>query len=151
MNKFTYTLLSLLFFLPLSIMAQEELTIIENGESQNVTGMVITISDTEEYIDTATKLYLVKGTNTFMLGDVATDGTVNITDVTTLVSMVLDEIYSKIADVTEDNEVNIADVTTEVEINLSGGIGKTIVESYEVEDITNVWIKSSSATAVDQH
>ena len=151
MNKYIYTILSLLFFLPLSMMAQEEITIIENGESQAVTGTVITISNTEEYIDTATKLYQVTGTNTFMLGDVATDGTINITDVTTLVSMVLNGLYTKVADVDKDNIVNVTDVTIEVSTALGNGIGEEIVESYEVEDITNVWIKSSTATAVDQH
>ncbi len=137
--------------LPLSIMAQEDLTIIENGESQPVRGTVITISNTEEYIDTPTKLYQVTGTNTIMLGDVATDGTINITDVTTLVSMVLNGLYTKVADVDKDNIVNVTDVTIEVSTALGNGIGEEIVESYEVEDITNVWIKSSTATAIDQH
>ena len=55
MNKFTYILLSLLF-LPLGISAQEDITIVVNDESQTVTGTVITVSDTEEYIDTETHL-----------------------------------------------------------------------------------------------
>lgn len=152
MKKITYSLLSLLFLLPLSLSAQSEITIIENGESLDVTGTVITISEEEEYIDTDIKLYQVTGKNTFILGDVVEDGIINITDVTTMVSMVLEQAdYTKIADVNEDNDFNITDVTTEVEIALTGGQGEERVESYEVEDITDVWIKSNTATAVDQH
>ena len=152
MNKFTYSLLSLLLFLPLGISAQEDITIIVNDESQIVTGTVITISDTEEYIDTETNLYQVTGKNTFMLGDVVKDNIINVTDVTTLVGMVLDDAeYSKVADVNEDNIVNVTDVTTEVSVALDQGVGKIVVESYEAEDITNVWIKNKTAAAVDQH
>lgn len=152
MNKFTYSLLSLLLFLPLGISAQEDITIIVNDESQIVTGTVITISDTEEYIDTETNLYQVTGKNTFMLGDVVKDNIINVTDVTTLVGMVLDDVdYSKVADVNEDNIVNVTDVTTEVSVALDEGVGKILVESYEAEDITNVWIKNKTAAAVDQH
>ena len=152
MNKFTYSLLSLLLFLPLGISAQEDITIIVNNESQTVTGTVITISDTEEYINTDTNLYQVTGKNTFMLGDVVKDNIINVTDVTTLVGMVLDDVeYSKIADVNEDNMVNVTDVTTEVSVALDEGVGKTLVESYEAEDITNVWVKNKTAAAVDQH
>ena len=152
MNKFTYSLLSLLLFLPLGISAQEDITIIVNDESQIVTGTVITISDTEEYIDTETNLYQVTGKNTFMLGDVVKDNIINVTDVTTLVGMVLDDAeYSKVADVNEDNMVNVTDVTSEVSVALDQGVGKILVESYEAEDITNVWIKNKTAAAVDQH
>ena len=152
MNKFTYSLLSLLLFLPLGISAQEDITIIVNDESQIVTGTVITISDTEEYIDTETNLYQVTGKNTFMLGDVVKDNIINVTDVTTLVGMVLDDVdYSKVADVNEDNMVNVTDVTSEVSVALDQGVGKIVVESYEAEDITNVWIKNKTAAAVDQH
>ena len=152
MNKFTYSLLSLLLLLPLSISAQEDITIIVNDESHTVTGTVITISDTEEYINTETNLYKVTGKNTFMLGDVVKDNIINVTDVTTLVGMVLDDAeYSKVADVNEDDIVNVTDVTTEVSVALDEGVGKTLVESYEAEDITNVWVKNKTAAAVDQH
>ncbi|MBR5084983.1 MAG: hypothetical protein IKX33_10325 [Prevotella sp.] len=152
MKKITYSLLLMFFFLPLSISAQSEVTIIENGESQDETGTVITISEEEEYIDTDTKLYQVTGKNTFMLGDVIKDNIINVTDVTTLVGMVLDDAeYSKVADVNEDNIVNVTDVTSEVSVALDEGVGKILVESYEVEDITNVWIKNTTAAAVDQH
>lgn len=137
--------------LPLSMMAQEDVTIIENGESQQVTGTVITISNTEEYIDTATKLYQVTRKNTFMLGDLVKDNFINVADVTTMVDMVLNQEFSKLADLNKDNNVNIADLTTEVDIALDDGVGEVIVESYEVEDITDTWIKSNTATAVDQH
>ena len=136
--------------LPLSMMAQEDVTIIENGESQTKPGTVITISDTEEYIDTATKLYQVTGKNTFMLGDVVKDNMINVTDVTTLVTMVLYAEYSKVADVDKDNIVNVTDVTIEVQTALNGGVGEQVVESYEVEDITDIWIKSNTDT-VEQH
>ena len=152
MNKFTYSLLSLLFFLPLGISAQEDITIIVNDESQTVTGTVITVSNSEEYIDTETHLYKVTGKNTFMLGDLVKDNIINVADATTLVGMVLDDVaYSKVADVDENNFVNVADVTTEVSIALDDGVGKELVESYEAEDITDVWIKDKTVTAVDQH
>lgn len=144
-------MLTLLFMLPLSMMAQEDITIVENGESQPVRGTLITISDTEEYIDTPTKLYQVTGTNTTMLGDLVKDNFINVADVTTMVDMVLNQEFSKLADLNKDNNVNIADLTTEVDIALDDGIGEVIVESYEVEDITDTWIKSNTATAVDQH
>lgn len=151
MNNYTYFLLSMLFFLPLGISAQEDITIIVNDESQTVTGTVVTISDTEEYIDTETHLYQVTGKNTFMLGDVDKNSIINIADVTTIIGMVLDEEYSKVADVDENNIVNIADVTTDVSIALDEGVGREVVESYEAEDITNMWIKSNTSSAVDQH
>ena len=152
MNKFTYSLLSLLLFLPLGISAQEDITIIVNDESQIETGTVITISDSEEYIDTETNLYQVTGKNTFTLGDIVVDGIINIADVTELVGIVLDEKeYSKYADVNEDKIVNVADITTEVATVLDEGVGKEVVESYEAEDITDVWIKDKTAGAVDQH
>ena len=136
--------------LPLSMMAQEDITIVENGENQPVRGTLITISDTEEYIDTPTKLYPVTGKNTFMLGDVVEDNMINVTDVTTMVTMALYAEYSKVADLDKDNIVNVTDVTIEVQTALNGGVGEQVVESYEVEDITDIWIKSSTAT-VEQH
>lgn len=151
MNKFTYTLLSLLFFMPLSIMAQEELTVIENGESQTVTGTVVTISDDEEYIDCETKLYQVTDKNIALLGDIVKDLVINIKDITTMVDMIMENNYSVIADITKDGEVNISDVTTAVDTALGIEEGKTYVESFVVDDITDIWINNINATAVDQH
>lgn len=131
-------------------MAQEVITINENGESQEVTGTVITIAEDEEYIDTDTKLYEVIDKNTILLGDVVKDNIINITDVTAMVTMLLDEGYAKVADVNQDKIVNITDVTIEVQ-NLLDSIYEEIVESYEVEDITDVWIQSKTVSAVDQH
>lgn len=151
MNKFTYTLLSLLFFLPLNIMAQEELTIIENGESQSIKGTVITISDSEEYISNDLKLYKVKVKNLALLGDVVKDLAIDIKDITTMVDMIMENDYSVVADITKDGEVNISDVTTAVDTALGIEEEEIYVESYVVEDLTTLWIKSSCATAVDQH
>ncbi len=151
MNKFTYFLLSLLFFLPQGISAQEDITIIENEESQVVKGQVITISNTEEYIDTETNLYQVTGKNTILLGDVVTDGEIDVTDVVATVNMIMDDIYSNIADLNEDEELSVVDVLVEVNTIMGDVEEKRIIESYEVEDITNIWIKNGTATAVDQH
>lgn len=112
---------------------------------------MITISDTEEYIDTDTHLYQVTDKNTFMLGDVVKDNIINVTDVTTMVGMALDGEYSKVADVDENSIVNVTDVTTEVSIALDEGVGKEVVDSYEAEDITNIWINNRTVGSVDQH
>ena len=151
MNKFTYTLLSLLFFLPVSIMAQEEITIIENGDSLEVTGTVITISDNEEYIDTTEKLYKVTNKNLALLGDVVKNMKIDINDITAIVDLILANAYSVMADLIIDGKININDVTTAVDIILGSEDKQYYVESYKVDNITDVWIKSTTATAVDQH
>jgi hypothetical protein len=135
----------------LGVSAQENITIIVNDVTKTVTGTIITVSNTEEYIDTETNLYQVTGKNTFMLGDVVKNNIINVTDVTTLVGLALDGTYLKVADVDENNMVNVTDVTIEVATALDEGRGKEVVESYEAEDITNVWIMNKTATAVDQH
>ena len=151
MKKITYSLLLMLFFLPLSISAQSEITIIENGESQDVTGTVITISEEEEYIDTETNLYQVTNENMVLLGDVNKDEIIDITDVIIIIDMLMDDEYSKIADINEDEIVDVTDPIIGIDIIFEEAEEKNIVESYEVENITNVWIKSSIVTAVDQH
>ena len=151
MNKFTYTLISLLFLLPLSIMAQGEgITIFENGESQTVTGSVITVSDEEEYIDTADKLYKVSEKNHALLGDLIKNMKIDINDVTTMVDIILANGYSVVADMTKDGKININDVTTAVDVVLGIEEKQFYVESYAVDDITDVWIKDTEAAAVDQ-
>ena len=42
----------------------------------------------------------------------------NISDVTTLIDMILNNIYSERGDVNGDNEINISDVTTLIDIIL---------------------------------
>ncbi|MBO4851110.1 MAG: hypothetical protein J5529_09470 [Prevotella sp.] len=151
MNKFTYSLLSLLLFLPLGISAQEDITIIVNDESQIVTGTVITISDTEEYIDTETNLYQVTGKNTFMLGDINENGHVDVSDVVSIVDIYFDDENSKVADMNENGYVSTDDAIIGVDTVFGEVEEKVIVESYEVEDITNLWICSKTTPAVDQH
>lgn len=132
-------------------MAQEEIIIIENEETQSIEGTVITISDNEEYIDTADKLYQVTAKNLALLGDVVKDLIININDITAMVDMALANVYNIIADINEDGSVNINDIIGEVDIALGISEAKQYVESYVVEDITDTWIKSESAIAVDQH
>ena len=151
MNKFTYLLFSLLFLLPVSISAQEDITIIVNDESQNVTGTVITVSDTEEYIDTETNLYQVTEKNTVLIGDVNIDKMIDVNDVTGMIDFIMDGIYSKIADMNEDGEITVDDITYLVDTIFDAEDEKTIVESYEVEDITDVWVSNKTVSAVDQH
>ena len=151
MKKITYCLLTLLFFLPLSISAQEEITIVENEETQTVTGTLITISDEEEYIDTDLKLYRITDKNLALLGDLVKDMTINVNDITALVDMVLSNAFSVVADVNENGIVDVNDITGEVDVALGREAAKQYVESYVVNDITDVWIKSKTATAVDQH
>lgn len=153
MNRITYYLLALLFVLPLSISAQEEITIIENSESQIVTGTVVTVSNNEKYINTETNLYQVTNENTILLGDVNKDEIIDVTDAIIIVDMVMNDEYeySKIADINEDESVDVTDAIIVIDIVFEEAEAKYIIESYEVEDITNVWIKSSTATAVDQH
>ena len=151
MNKFTHTLLSLLFLLPMSIMAQEELTIIENGENQTVTGTVVTISDDEEYIETTEKLYKVTNKNLALLGDVVKNLRIDINDITAIVDLILANDYSVTADLIIDGKININDVTTAVDIVLGIEEEQFYVESYAVDNITDVWIKDTEASVIDQH
>ena len=151
MNKFTYILFSLLFFLPMNLSAQEEVTIIVNDENQNVTGTLVTISDTEEYIDTETHLYQITDKNTMLVGDVNIDKIIDVNDVTGMIDFIMDNIYSKIADMNEDKEVSVDDITYLVDTIFGAEEEKTIVESYEVVDITDVWVSNKTAPAVDQH
>lgn len=153
MNRITYIILSLFFLLPLSISAQEqeEITIIENEESQTITGTLITISDTEEYITTDLKLYQVTNKNLALLGDLVKDMVINVNDITAMVDMILSNAFSAVADVNENGSVDVNDITGEVDVALGRATAKEYVESYIVNDITDVWVKSSTATAVDQH
>ena len=151
MNRITYIILSLFFLLPLSISAQEEITIIENEESQTITGTLITISDTEEYITTDLKLYQVTNKNLALLGDLVKDMVINVNDIIAIVDMILTNTYSIVADINEDGNLNVNDITTAVDTALEIEPEKDYVESYRVEDITDVWIKSNTVDAVDQH
>ena len=151
MNKMTFSILFILFFLPLTIMAQEDITIIENGNSQTVTGSLVTISDSEAYIDTETNLYKVTETNSSLLGDVIKDNAITVADLIGIIDLFMEGESSKIADVNEDDKVTVADAVMGLDIYYGDEPEKSIVESYEVEDITNVWVKSSTAAAVDQH
>ena len=132
-------------------MAQNDYTVMLNEEIQTVNGTLITISESEEYIDTPINLYKVSDKNMALLGDIVKDLVINIHDITALVDMVLTSAFSVAADVNEDNSVNINDITNEVDFALGTAQPKQYVESYIVDDITDVWIKNSTAAAVDQH
>ncbi len=63
------------------------------------------------------------GISSMLIGDVNNDGEINVTDVTTLISIILDDNpddYELLRiDINQDNEVNVADVTTLINIILN--------------------------------
>ena len=56
-----------------------------------------------------------------LTGDVNSDGEVNISDVNTLIDMILGDTVDETGDVNNDGEVNISDVNVLIEIILNGG------------------------------
>lgn len=151
MNKL-YLLLCL-FCLPLAVSAQTSFTIVENGEEQTVEECVLMSADGIEYISTPLKHYQITKKNMALLGDVNEDGEVNIHDVTLIVNMALDESFAFLANVDDTNKIiDIHDVTSAVNIALGVTLPKTVVVSYEVMDITNIWIKGGQDdNPVDQN
>ncbi|MBO4658509.1 MAG: hypothetical protein J5637_02680 [Prevotella sp.] len=150
MNKL-YLLLCL-FCLPLAVSAQTSFTIVENGVEQTVAGELKS-ADGIEYISTSTKHYQVTNTNTALLGDVNEDGKIDVFDVTLIIDMALSGSYSILADVDKDgSNVNVFDVTTTIDIALKLRTPETIVVSYNVTDVTNIWIKGGQDDGpVDQN
>lgn len=61
------------------------------------------------------------------IGDINMDGTINIADVTALISLALTDgaTYNPIADINQDSQINIADVTGLISIVLQGNNGST--------------------------
>ncbi len=139
MNKL-YLLLCL-FCLPLAVSAQTSFTIIENGEEQTVEECVLMSADGIEYISTPLKHYQITKKNMALLGDVNEDGTIDVFDVTLIIEFYLDGTFSFLADVDEDGKTDIYDITAAIEICLLERLPKSIVRSYDVTDVTDIWIK----------
>ena len=139
MNKL-YLLLCL-FCLPLAVSAQTSFTIIENGEEQTVEECVLMSADGIEYISTPLKHYQITKKNMALLGDVNEDGTIDVFDVTLIIEFYLDGTFSFLADVDEDGKTDIYDITAAIEICLLERSPKSIVRSYDVTDVTDIWIK----------
>ena len=76
-----------------------------------------------------------------MLGDVNEDGTIDVYDVTLIIEFYLDGTFSFLADVDEDGKTDIYDITATIEICLLERSPKSIVRSYDVTDVTDIWIK----------
>lgn len=138
MNKLF--LLLCLFCLPLAVSAQTSFTIVENGEEQTVEG-VLMLADGIEYISTPLKHYQIANKNIALLGDVNEDGTIDVYDVTLIIEFYLDGTFSFLADVDEDGKTDIYDITAAIEICLLERSPKSIVRSYDVTDVTDIWIK----------
>ena len=139
MNKL-FLLLSL-FCLPLAVSAQTSFTIIENGEEQTVEECVLMSADGIEYISTPLKHYQITKKNMALLGDVNEDGAIDVYDVTLIIEFYLDGTFSFLADVDEDGKTDIYDITAAIEICLLERSPKSIVRSYDVTDVTDIWIK----------
>ena len=138
MNKLF--LLLCLFCLPLAVSAQTSFTIVENGEEQTVEGVLMS-ADGIEYISTPLKHYQITNKNIALLGDVNEDGTIDVYDVTLIIEFYLDGTFSFLADVDEDGKTDIYDITAAIEICLLERSPKSIVRSYDVTDVTDIWIK----------
>ena len=138
MNKLF--LLLCLFCLPLAVSAQTSFTIVENGEEQTVEGVLMS-ADGIEYISTPLKHYQITNKNIALLGDVNEDGTIDVYDVTLIIEFYLDGTFSFLADVDEDGKTDIYDITATIEICLLERSPKSIVRSYDVTDVTDIWIK----------
>ena len=139
MNKLF--LLLCLFCLPLAVSAQTSFTIVENGEEQTVEECVLMSADGIEYISTPLKHYQITKKNMALLGDVNEDGTIDVFDVTLIIEFYLDGTFSFLADVDEDGKTDIYDITAAIEICLLERSPKSIVRSYDVTDVTDIWIK----------
>ena len=139
MNKLF--LLLCLFCLPLAVSAQTSFTIVENGEEQTVEECVLMSADGIEYISTPLKHYQITKKNMALLGDVNEDGAIDVYDVTLIIEFYLDGTFSFLADVDEDGKTDIYDITAAIEICLLERSPKSIVRSYDVTDVTDIWIK----------
>ena len=138
MNKL-YLLLCL-FCLPLAVSAQTSFTIIENGEEQTVEGVLMS-ADGIEYISTPLKHYQITNKNIALLGDINRDDNVDIYDVSLIINMVLSGSFDKIANIDDTNEIlDIYDIQACINISLHLDEVKTFIESYEVTDVTDIWI-----------
>ena len=150
MNKL-YLLLCL-FCLPLAVAAQTSFTIVENGNEQIVEGELKS-ADGVEYISTPLRHYQITNKNMALLGDVNEDGEIDVFDITIIIDMSLSGSYSVLADVDKDgSEITVFDVTPTIDIALDLIEPETIVVSYDVIDVTDIWIKGGQDDGpVDQN
>lgn len=82
----------------------------------------------------------VTGSSSVMLGDVNSDGAVNIADITALIDLLLNgtSYYNAAADMNQDGSVNIADVTALIDYLLNGGGKKGDVNNDGQVNIADV-------------
>ncbi len=140
MRKFRLFILLCLMGLPLMGFAQSSFTIVLDGNTSTVEGELMT-ADEVEYISTDTKHYQITQKNSALLGDVRTNGEIDVNDVTAIINMVLNGSSSVLADVTENGVTDVSDVTKTISIVLGEIEAKSVVVSYDVNDVTDVWIK----------
>lgn len=82
----------------------------------------------------------VTGSSSVMLGDVNSDGAVNIADITALIDLLLNgtSYYNAAADMNQDGSVNIADVTALIDYLLNGGAKRGDVNNDGKVNIADV-------------
>ena len=111
----------------------------EDGQTKTVSGQVVTEGD-KQYVAVGKTRYEVLETLGRPLGDVNSDKTVTIADVTALVNIILGKTESPgdVADVNGDHSVTIADVTALVNIILGKTEGGVIGTGYKVRNVSPV-------------
>ena len=111
----------------------------EDGQTKTVRGQVVTEGD-KQYVAVGKTRYEVLETLGKPVGDVNSDKTVTIADVTALVNIILGKSESPgdVADVNGDHSVTIADVTALVNIILGKTEGGVIGTGYKVRNVSPV-------------
>lgn len=111
----------------------------EDGQTKTVSGQVVTEGD-KQYVAVGKTRYEVLETLGKPVGDVNSDKTVTIADVTALVNIILGKTESPgdVADVNGDHSVTIADVTALVNIILGKTEGGVIGTGYKVRNVSPV-------------
>jgi hypothetical protein len=155
MKRQLYTILTLLLtVLPIQMNA-DNFVIVQNGNEQTVEGK-IQVVEGNEYIVVGNTPYKVIGTNTALIGDVDSSGTVEVSDVTAIVDIILGnrtDFSILLANVNEDaeNTIGVDDVTLLVDIILGNAQAKSVVVSYDVQEVTDfVWIVGGVGSNTDK-
>ena len=111
----------------------------EDGQTKTVSGQVVT-ENGKQYVAVGKTRYEVLETLGKPVGDVNSDNTVTIADVTALVNIILGKTESPgdVADINGDHSVTIADVTALVNIILGKTEGGIIGTGYKVRNVSPV-------------
>ena len=157
-RQFITILTLLLTILPLQMMADSYVIVLNNSQ-QTVEGKIQTVEN-EDYIVAGNTPYKVTSTNSILIGDVNQNERLEVGDVTALVDIILGsntDFSLLTANVNEDEENRIAvdDITLLVDIILGSTQAKSVVVSYNVEEVTDfTWIVggvgSNTDNAVEQ-